>query len=341
MAFIVTPGELARRSELYHQLGAMLSAGVPLLSALEMASVNPSVSGSQSTVLRLIASLKTGLTFSESMVKVKGWMPDFDIALLSVGESSGRMDTIFKLLAVYYSNRATIVRNTISGLIITVLTLHVFLIVFPLSLLIQCAQGIFNGEYELCIPFVVEKVIVFGGSYFVVLMFIYACQGRHGEGWRWFVESFTRWIPILRTAQKYLVLSRLAGALEAAITSGQSILKGWELAGAASGSPRLRRQISSWKSELEGGATPAELVSGSSYFPELFANLYFTGEQSGKIDETLSRLQAYYQEEGFRRMRVFTGLANGLIYAAVAVTIALYVINFYTDYFRAAFHPGF
>jgi type II secretory pathway component PulF len=341
MAFIVTPAELSRRSELYHQLGAMLSAGVPLVGALEMASVNPAVSGSRSTVLGLIAHLNTGLTFSESMLKEKGWMPDFDIALLSVGESSGRLDAIFKLLANYYSNRATIIRNTISGMIITVATLHVFLLVFPLNLLILCAQGIMNGEYDLCVPFVLEKLVVFGGAYCVVLLFIYACQGRHGEPWRFFIESFTRFVPILRTAQKYLVLSRLAGALEAAITSGQSILKGWELAGAASGSPRLRREISDWKPLLEGGATPGELVSGSAYFPEMFANLYFTGEHSGKIDETLARLQVYYQEEGFRRMRVFTGITNGVIYGAVALMIGIYVINFYKNYFSSIVNPGF
>jgi type II secretory pathway component PulF len=31
--------------------------------------------------------------------------------------------------------------------------------------------------------------------------------------------------------------------------------------------------------------TPADLVNQTRYFPELFANLYHTGEMSGKLDE--------------------------------------------------------
>src|SRR5581483_5284785 len=90
MSFIATPGQINRRAELYHQLGSMVAAGVPLIQTLEMASVNPTVAGSRATFLQLIQHLNSGLTFTESMNRVQGWMPEFDMALLSVGEESGR-----------------------------------------------------------------------------------------------------------------------------------------------------------------------------------------------------------------------------------------------------------
>lgn len=333
MPLIVTPRQLARRGQLYHQLGTMIGAGVPILKALEMSGRHPEVRGARKTVEGLIQSLKSGMTFTESMTREQGWMPDFDIALLSVGEQTGRLDKSLSLLANYYEARAKIIRDTIGGMVPTIATLHVFLLIFPLSLLISFVLGIFNGDYSKCIPFFVEKAVVFGGLYGVTIFLIFACQGQRGETWRGLVESIFGWVPILRTARKYLALSRLAAALEASISSGVSVFTGWELASTAAGSPRLRKIVASWKPQLDRGVTPGELVNQNSYFPEMFGNFYHTGEQSGRLDDALSRLHAYYQDEGLRILRTFTRVMAGTIYGLIVVLVAYTVIKFYMGYF--------
>jgi type II secretory pathway component PulF len=333
MSLIVTPGQLKRRAELYHQLGAMLSAGIPLLKALEMTSVNPAVRASRATILQLIQYMNGGLTFSDSMSRVQGWMPEFDIALLSVGEQSGRLDSSFKLLSEYYDTRSRIIRDTISDLMVTMATLHVFLLVFPLGFLISFAQGIMNNNYSQCIPFLLEKLVAFGSLYTFIFLLAFAGQGERGQAWRSVMEGTFAMVPVLRTAQKYLVLSRLTAAMEALVSAGVSIISGWELAAAASGSPRLQRIVAGWKSHFASGTTPSELISRTDYFPEMFANLYNTGEVSGQLDTTLDRLQAYYREEGFRTLRVFTRILNGIIYGSVAAMIGYYVITFWKDYY--------
>jgi len=255
---------------------------------------------------------------------------------LSVGEKSGRLDAAFKLLSVYYASRATIIRNTIAGLLTTAATLHVFLLVFPLGFLISFVLGIMDNNYSRCIPFMVEKCAVFGSLYGIILLLIFACQGNRGESWRTLVEDLSQIVPLLGTARKYLVLSRLSAALEALISAGVSIVNGWEMAAAASGSPRLKRVVSTWKPQLESGVTPAELVNQTRYFPEMFANLYLTAEQSGQLDDALKRLQTYYQEEGFRLLSLFTRLMNGTIYGLVVLLVAYNIFQFYTGYFHNA-----
>lgn len=311
----------------------MIAAGVTLIQALEMAGKNNSLRSSRKTILALIEQLRAGHTFTDSMARVHGWLPEFDVALLSVGEESGRLDTTFKLLARYYASRAKIIRDTISGLIITAMTLNVFLLVFPLGYLIAFAQGIFNNNFSQCVPFIFEKIIVFAALYGTLFLFIFACQGNRGERWRALVESIFNVVPLLRTALKYLALARLASALDALTNAGVSVIKSWELAAAASGSPRLKREVLNWTPQLETGVTPAEMVAQINYFPEMFANLFHTAELSGKIDETLLRLHNYYEEEGFRTLHFFTKILNGIIYGSVAVLVAINVIRFWTNYY--------
>ena len=333
---IFTPGQLKRRAELYHQLGSMIAAGVPLIEALEMAGKNSGLRVSRKIILSLVENLKNGLTFTDSMVKIHGWLPEFDIALLSAGEHSGRLDYCFKQLGFYYETRATIIRETISGLIRTAITFHLFLMLFPLGLFFNFVLGIVNNEYARCLPFIAEKILVFGALYGIAFFFIFASQGNRGVRWRALVEHVVQAIPVLRIAQKYLVMSRLSAALEALVSSGVSIVKGWPMAAAASGSPHLNKVVEGWKPHLEGGSTPAELVRETPYFPEMFVNLYHTGEISGKLDESLGRLHAYFREEGFLQLRMFTKILNGVLYGMVAILVGYNVIRFWVGYFNTA-----
>ena len=338
---IFTPGQLNRRAELYHQLGSMITAGVPLIHALETTATNASLRSSGKTISAIVQHLQNGITFTDSMARVQGWMPEFDKALLSAGEQSGRLDSSFKLLANYYATRASIIRDTISRFVTTGATLHVFLFIFPLRLFIKCAMGIMNNNYSQCVPFIIEKIIVFGVLYSIGIFLIFASQGHRGERWRALVEFLMQMVPLLRTAQKYLVLSRLAAALEALVSSGVSIVKSWPMAAAASGSPHLKRQISTWDLKLEQGQTPAELVTDTHYFPEMFKNLYHSGEISGQLDDALGRLQKYYTEEGFRMLALFTKILTGTIYGLVVLLVAYSIITNYAQIFSGAMNTGF
>jgi len=155
---MVTPGQLNRRAQLFEQLAATISAGVPLIKALEMAGKKRSSGFPQKTLQELTHHLQEGHTFSDAMQLVSGQMrgadgalkpgnkdcqlAEFDIALLSAGEESGRLDATFKLLARYYASRAKIIRDTIASLIITIVTLHVFLLVFPIGLMTAFVLGV-------------------------------------------------------------------------------------------------------------------------------------------------------------------------------------------------------
>jgi type II secretory pathway component PulF len=334
---IFASSQFNRRAELYHQLGAMIKAGVPLIQALQMAGNNASLRASQKTFAALIGHLQNGLSLADSLTRVQGWMPEYDKALLSAGELSGRLDYSFKQLANSYEMRATIIRDVQVTFLRTFVTLHVYLLVFPLYKLTGFAMGILNNHYYQCIPFILDKVIKFGLLYGVLFFFIFACQGNRGEKWRSLLEGIGQAIPIYRVAQKYLALARLSGTLEALINTDMSIVKAWPIAAAASGSPNLKWQVSKWEPKFASGATAAELVSQTPYFPEMFQNLYYTGEVSGKLDESLNRLQTYFQEEGFRKLHSFARVVNGILYTLMAIRVAFAAAGFYIGYFNSIF----
>jgi type II secretory pathway component PulF len=321
MPLIITPGQLNQRAELYHQISIMLTAGITLPQALEQAQRNAPF-GLRPAIRKLLECFREGMTLTDALGELGRWIPSFDAALLEAGERSGRLDQTFKLLSVYYSERARMARQVISDLLWPLLTVHVAILVFPFI------DWLKTNNTVVFVGTVLGILTLLYGTAFII---VYACQGRHGERWRALIESLLRPIPVLGTARRFLALARVAAALEALITAGVPIINAWELASTASGSPAIRHTVLSWKEALATGTTPAELVSQSSIFPELFAGVYHTGEISGKLDESLLRLHNIYQEEGSRKLRAAATWSPKIVYFGIMIFVGYKIISSYAD----------
>ena len=328
MSFIVTPRQFTQRAEFYHQLAQLMSAGIGIVHALEQIKRNLPNRSFREPLQRLLAELAKGHTFTESLRQLGAWLPEFDIALIDASERSGRLDICFRLLADYYNDRARIAKQVISQLIYPVGLIHFAVFIFVIVLPYAASQ--FNTSLLFLF---VKAALVLSPLYLVTLFLIYATQSRHSEKWRAWIENLIHPIPILGTARRFLALSRLAAALEALISAGVNIVQAWDLAAAASGSPALRRAVAAWKPKIIAGQTPSEAVRACPKFPEMFANLYATGEVSGKLDDSLRQLQRLYNEEGTRKLYAFAQLTPRLIYFLVALIIAYKIIQSWMKFY--------
>ena len=324
MPLIVTPSKLARQSEFYHQLGSMLSAGLGLIPALDHLGHHPPARSFRLPIRRLLEHLGQGANFTESIQQIPGWLPSFDLALIEAGEKSGRLDACCRLLADYYRQRADMARRVLSGLAYPLFVLHMGVLLFPF------ADFFTSGNLVVYLSRTLGVLVPLYAAAFLIAL---ACQGRRGEEWRAWIERILHPIPLLGTARRYLALARLAAALEALLNAGVSIIQGWGMAAAASGSPAILRAVRGWLPLLENGSTPSELVRASPVFPEMFASLYFTGEVSGSLDDTLKRLHVLYQEDGTRKLQAVVEWTPRLVYLCVALIIAYRIVSFYLGYF--------
>jgi type IV pilus assembly protein PilC len=325
MSFLVTPGQHSQRAGLYQQLGQLTAAGVGLPQAIELQHRSPPARSFRAPLAIVTGRLADGATFHEALQSTGRWLPAFDAALLQAGEQSGRLPACFSLLAGHYQRNAALLRKTISSLIYPALLLHMAVFIGPLPELIR--------SWNL-LPYLLKTVGVLIPLYGVVGFVMVAMQGQHGERWRSLVEALLRRVPRLGKARRNLALARLASALEALITAGVNIIEAWEMAATASGSPALRRAVARWKPDVLAGMTPAEAVRRTGEFPEVFTNLYSTGEVTGSLDDTLRRLHILYQSEGERHLTAVAEWTPKLIYFGVVAFVAWQVIRFYLGYFQ-------
>src|SRR5215831_10456070 len=331
MSLIVTPGQLARRADFYYQLAQLTGAGLGMIQALEQLKRAPPARSYRLPISRLLNEITHGYTFTEALRRQGQWLPEFDMALIQAGEHSGRLEACLQLLSNYYSDRAQMARQIIFDLLYPLFLLHFAVAIFALVAFFQTA----HWQFYLFGPL---GALVF--LYGTTILTIYATQSRHGESWRAVIEYFLQPIPLLGNGRRCLALSRLAGALEALLSAGVTIIEAWELAGTASGSPALKRTVLAWRPLVDAGQTPAEVIRASGAFPELFSNQYTTGEVSGKLDETLRRLQQYYQDDGSRKLHALAQWVPRAVYLGVVIIVGYYIIQFWTGYFQQIGNAG-
>jgi type II secretory pathway component PulF len=322
---IITPGQLSRRADFYHQLSQLTGAGLGLIQTLEQINRNPPDRTYREPTRQLLEQIGSGATFTEAVQSCGHWLPVFDIALLQAGEQSGRLDACFRLLADYYTDRARLARQMIGDLAYPAFLLHFAVFIFPF------ARFFISGDW---LTYLSQTLGLLLPLYGVVALVVFAGQSRHGERWRAGIEAVLHPVPVLGRARRELALGRLAAALEALLSAGVTIIEAWELAATASGSPALRRTVLGWRPEVNAGQTPAEAIRASGRFPDLFASQYATGEVSGQLDDTLRRLRAYYQEEGSRKLHAVARWLPRVVYLCVVLLIAYQIIRFYAGYFN-------
>lgn len=319
---------MEKQAEFYHQVGMMIEAGLSLVQSLESLNQAKVFRSLARQISQLMDRLEQGATFAESAAGIRGWLPSFDLALLDSGERSGRLDVCFRLLSEFYRQRAQAAREVIRQLIYPALVVHVA--VFSLAVA-NAPQRILSGDigaYLWAVGSALLPIYLLGFAVF------YIAQGSHGFAVRALLEKVFGFVPLLGVARRCLSLSRFCLALEALLSAGTPMARSWTLAANASGSPRIQKAVRPFESAIEGGRTPGELLNHFRCFPDMFASLYQSGEVSGRLDENLERLRIHYQEEGYRKLRLFAVWLPRMIYFSVLAFAAYFILRFWGIYYE-------
>ncbi len=327
MAFIASPGQLSARSDLYHQLGSSLAAGLSLERTVRILAEAPPARSLARPLERIAERIRAGATFAEAVRSLDSWVPPFDVAMLHAGESTGRLDATCRMLSAAYGSRARLARQLLRGLAYPTFLFHFAFFIMPIGHLVALFH---DGDVA---AFLGRKLLFFLPFYAVALAIVFATQGTRGHAWRSLLERVTRVVPVVGGARHALVLSRFSLALDALLNAGVTPVTAWPLAAAASGSPALEREIATWVPRLGNGESAGDLILASPAFPSHFASIYASSEIAGRLDEALPRLSEHYQEEGLRSLRTSTTVLTMLIYLTVLGIAAYQIISFWLGYY--------
>lgn len=300
----------------YFQLAQTLEAGVPLLEALA-APGGPK----PRERLALVERVRQGSRLADELATAGAWLPAVDRHLLIAGAEAGRLPATCRRLAAHYEGVARLMGRATLATLYPLAVVHLGAVALPLKHLVLGSPALYAKQVAL----VLAPLWLIGTAVVLVLV-------RH-PGLRRRVFACFPWVAGYQKARD---LSVLAAVLEGYTANGLSPVTAWTMAGHATGSPKLAALGQRLAAEAEAGRQPGLLLSREPAVPLEFAQAYRTGEQSGRLDESLAWLARRYTEEAERKLTHVSLWYPQFVFLLVAIWVGVSMVLMYSGYLTDA-----
>jgi type IV pilus assembly protein PilC len=289
------------------QFSVMLDAGLPLVQCLEILGEQEENRTFKAIIIQVRGDVEAGASLADAMRKHPKAFDNLYTNMVAAGEAGGILDIILQRLSVYIEKVVRLNNQVKSALIyptavIAIACLVVFVILkWVIPVFAQLFAG-FGGEMPL-ITRVVIGASNFLGSYFpfviAVIIFGVVALNRwhktpHG---RRVLDGLLLKIPIIGMLLRKIAVARFCRTLSTLTASGVPILDGLEITAKTSGNAIIEDAIMAVRKSVEEGKSISEPLAQTKAFPAMVVQMINVGEQTGALDQMLSKIADFYEEE--------------------------------------------
>ncbi|MFZ2202110.1 MAG: type II secretion system F family protein [Microgenomates group bacterium] len=317
------------------QLSTMIASGLPLVEALRILK-DQSRPQMAKVVEQVLNEIEGGSSLGAAMEKTQGVFSAVYIALVKAGESAGVLDQIMKKMADTLDKQREFQNKTRGALIYPAIVFSGMIIVafimmiFVVPKLTQMYQD-FGAELPL------PTKILIGVSNFMV-NYWYLFFGMLGGAFlifrRWskspvgslLLEQVVFKIPIWGPLKRDIVLAEFSRTMGLLSTAAIPILDGLRIVAETLGSQIYADGIIRAAVRVEKGSSLADAIATASDFPPILSQMIAVGEQTGKVDEILSKLADFYESQSELKVKALTTAIEPIIMVIMGVGVGFLVM---------------
>jgi len=325
------------------QFSTMINAGLPLVQALTILAEQSQNKTLQDVTRKVVFDVESGNTVADAMSKHPQAFSPLYTNMVAAGEAGGILDTILMRLATFMEKNDALVRKvkgamiypsvimSVAGIAVTVLLIFV----------IPVFENLFSSA-GLALP--LPTRIVMGMSRFLkgywyliisgvlVAWFGYKRYTATSDG-RLRVDRILLNVPVLGDVLRKSAVSRFTRTLGTLVSSGVSILDGLEITAKTAGNRVVQDAIMESRASIAGGDTIAQPLKKSGVFPPMVISMISVGEQTGGLDEMLSKIADFYDEQVDTAVSNLLSLLEPIMIVFLGVVVGGMVVAMYLPIF--------
>ena len=330
------------------QLATLIGAGLPLAQSLRTVQEQTTNKRMQEIVQEIISDVEGGKSLSDSFAKHPEAFNKVYVALVSAGETSGTMDDSLKRLAAQQEKDAAMMSKIRGAMMYPSIVLVVIILVigFMLFTVVPQVEGLYR-DLNKGLPFVtlmMIKVANFFSSlwWLVILAMIiggyFLAQYLKTEQGIKAKDTFKLNVPLFKGMFRKMYMARFARTGQVLLSTGVPMLDMLRITSDAVNNVIISESILRASDKVKGGKALSASLSNEDYFLAMVPQMIKIGEQSGKIDEMMSKTAQVYEDELDEEIRalstaiepvlmVFLAIVAGTMVAAILLPIYSLVGN--------------
>ncbi len=147
------------------------------------------------------------------------------------------------------------------------------------------------------------------------------------------IDRMLLYFPVLGDVLRKSAVSRFTRTLGTLISSGVSILDGLEITAKTAGNRVIQDAIMQSRASIAGGDTIAAPLQKSAVFPAMVISMIAVGEQTGGLDEMLTKIADFYDEEVDAAVGGLLSLLEPIMIVFLGVVVGGMVVAMYLPIF--------
>jgi type IV pilus assembly protein PilC len=326
------------------QFATMISAGLPLVQCLDILAKQSSKPSFGRVIAEVTREVEAGSTLSDGLGKHKGVFDELFRNMVAAGEAGGVLDEILMRLAAYIE-KADALKRKVQGAMVypgVVLTVAVGATCFMLIFIIPTFAKMFSDfGGELPLP----TKIVLGMSNLLKNFWWVGVAGMIATGFffkRYYatepgqrvVDGAMLKLPVLGDVLLKGAVARFTRTLGTLIASGVPILSGLEITARTAGNKVIAEAIMTARASIREGETVAAPLKTSGVFPPMVVQMISVGEQTGALDEMLTKIAVFYEAEVDTAVDTMTSIIEPIMIVVMGGIVGGMVIAMYLPMFK-------
>jgi len=325
------------------QFSTMINAGLPLVQALDILAKQTENKTLSEVTRGVVFDVESGHTVADALAKHPNAFSDLYVNMVAAGEAGGILDTILMRLATFMEKNDALVRKVKGAMIYpgVIMSVAVIAICVLLIFVIPVFESMF-GSVGLALPVPTRIVIALSrflkgywyligggiaGSYFMMKRYYATPNGKLQ------IDKALLKVPVLGDVLRKSAVSRFTRTLGTLISSGVSILDGLEITAKTAGNRVIQDAIMASRASIAGGDTIAAPLQKSAVFPPMVISMIAVGEQTGGLDEMLSKIADFYDEEVDAAVSGLLSLLEPIMIVFLGVVVGGMVVAMYLPIF--------
>ncbi|MBI5061892.1 MAG: type II secretion system F family protein [Desulfatitalea sp.] len=318
------------------QLATLIGAGFPLVSALESLTVQIANPGLKKIITSIKGTVVEGSTFANALAKYPNAFSPIFINMVSSGESSGTLEIVLERLADMTEKQEALKARMFTAMIYPLCIMCISALIVSL-LLVYVTPKIMsmfdNMKQELPLP---TRILVGTSDLFksywwvlviliIALLFVMRAIYRNEKGRRW-LDTKTLSLPLFGSLVRRFSAVQFSRTLGSLLDNGVSMLPALGIVQNIVGNVFIVKVVADAATEVSKGQGLGKSLDVKKAFPPMAIQMIQVGEQSGNLEEMLSKVADVFEKEVETTVMRLTALVEPIMLMIMASVVFFIVL---------------
>lgn len=326
------------------QFAAMVSAGVPLLRTLSIIveqCKNRKLKGCLEDVRR---SVESGLSLSDALSRQSGVFDKLYISMVRAGEAGGFLSEVLTRLADFLEARQKLNQKVRSAMVYPSVVMAIAILVFwvMLTFILPIFEGLFKnigGELPAYTRFLITlsqymRSVWMGLFAVSVLISLYFLRRYYRtEKGREHIDGMFLSLPLFGDLSRKVAIARFCRTFGTLIKAGVPMLSALDVVKDTAGNASIARSVEKIYNEVRQGGSISKPMSRLTLFPTMVTQMVAVGEETGNLDDMLTKVAEFYDMEVDNSVEALTSLLEPIMVVGIGGIVGSVVVGMYLPIF--------